>query len=89
MLNKLNGFRPAGLEPYTGPVDYDLIITAPEQYYAYNGSLTTPPCSEGVLWVVLKNPVTASREQIDQFHGAMEVDTNRPIQPRNARTILE
>ena len=89
MLNQLNGFRPAGLEPYTGLVDYNLIITGPDQYYAYNGSLTTPPCSEGVLWVVLKNPVTASREQIDQFHDAMEADTNRPIQPRNARTILE
>jgi carbonic anhydrase len=89
MLNQLNGFRPAGLEPYTGPVDYNLIVTARTQYYVYNGSLTTPPCSEGVLWAVLKNPVTASGEQIDQFHAAMEADTNRPIQPRNARTILE
>jgi len=89
MLNQLNGFRPAGLEPYTGPVDYNLIVTARDQYYAYNGSLTTPPCSEGVLWVVLKSPVTASREQIDRFHDKMGADTNRPIQPRNARTILE
>ena len=88
-LYQLNGFRPAGLEPYTGPVDYNQLVTARDQYYAYNGSLTTPPCSEGVLWVVLKNPVTASREQIDRFHNAMGADTNRPIQPRNARTILE
>ena len=88
-LNQLNGFRPAGLEPYTGPVDYNQLITSRDQYYAYNGSLTTPPCSEGVTWVVLKIPVTASREQIDRFHDAMGADTNRPIQPRNARTILE
>jgi len=89
MLNQLNGFRPAGMEPYNGPVDYNRLITGLDEYYAYNGSLTTPPCSEGVVWVVLKNPVTASREQIDRFHDAMGADTNRPIQPRNARTILE
>jgi carbonic anhydrase len=89
MLDQLTGFRPAGMEPYTGPVDYNLVVTSRDQYYTYNGSLTTPPCSEGVLWVVLKNPITASKEQIDRFHDTMGADTNRPIQPRNARTILE
>lgn len=89
MLDQLNGFRPTGLPPYTGPVDYNLLITSLDEYYAYNGSLTTPPCSEGVVWIVLKHPVTASREQIDRFHDEMGADTNRPIQPRNARTILE
>ena len=89
MLNQLTGFRPAGMAPYTGLIDYNDVITGLGEYYTYNGSLTTPPCSEGVLWVVLKNPITASREQIDRFHEAMGADTNRPIQPRNARTILE
>ena len=89
MLNQLTGFRPAGMAPYTGPIYYNKLITSRGEYYTYNGSLTTPPCSEGVLWVVLKNPITASREQIDRFHEAMGADTNRPIQPRNARTILE
>ena len=89
MLKQLTGFRPAGMPPYTGPIDYNKLITARDEYYTYNGSLTTPPCSEGVLWVVLKNPITASSEQIDRFHDAMGADTNRPIQPRNARTILD
>ena len=89
MLNQLTGFRPTGMAPYSGPIDYNDVITELGEYYTYNGSLTTPPCSEGVLWVVLKNPITASREQIDRFHEAMGADTNRPIQPRNARTILE
>ena len=89
MLDQLNGFRRPGVAPYTGPVDYNTIITSPDEYYTYNGSLTTPPCSEGVLWVVLKNPISASREQIDRFHELMGADTNRPIQPRNARIILE
>jgi len=89
MLNQLNGFRPAGMDQYKGPIDYNKLITSRGEYYTYNGSLTTPPCSEGVLWVVLKNPITASREQIDRFHNEMGADTNRPIQPRNARTILD
>ncbi len=89
LLHQLNGFRPPGMAPYDGPIDYNALITARDQYYSYNGSLTTPPCSEGVRWVVLKNAITASREQIDRFHSAMGADTNRPIQPRNSRTILE
>jgi len=89
MLDRLSGFRPAGLAPYTGPVDYNRLITSRDEYYTYNGSLTTPPCSEGVVWIVLKNPVTASREQIDRFRDAIGADSNRPIQPRNARTILD
>ena len=89
MLNQLNGFTPAGMEPYTGPIDYNNLISPRDEYYTYNGSLTTPPCSEGVLWVVVKNPITASREQIDRFHDEMGADTNRPTQPRNARTILD
>lgn len=89
VLNQLAGFRPTDMEPYIGPVDYNQIATSRDQYYTYNGSLTTPPCSEGVLWVVLKNPIYASQEQIDRFYNAMGADTNRPIQPRNARTILQ
>ena len=89
MLNQLNGFRPPGMAPYEGPIDYNDVVTNRGEYYTYNGSLTTPPCSEGVLWVILKNPITASKEQIERFHDKMGADTNRPIQPRNARTILE
>ena len=81
MLNQLNGFRPPGMAPYEGPIDYNDVVT--------NRSLTTPPCSEGVLWVIRQNPIPASKEQIDRFHDKMGADTNRPIQPRNARTILE
>jgi len=88
MLDQLNGFRQSGLAPYTGPVDFNTLITSRDEYYTCNGSLTTPPCSEGVLWIVLKNPIKASREQIDRFHDLMGADTNRPLQPRNARVIL-
>jgi carbonic anhydrase len=57
-------------------------------YYRFNGSLTTPPCSEGVRWLVLKNSTTASKTQIEQFSKAVGVANNRPTQPVNARPIL-
>ncbi|PIX04778.1 MAG: carbonic anhydrase, partial [Gallionellales bacterium CG_4_8_14_3_um_filter_54_18] len=58
-------------------------------YYRFSGSLTTPPCSEGVIWLVMKQPVTASKEQIEKFAHAMHHPNNRPVQPTNARLILE
>ena len=58
-------------------------------YYRFNGSLTTPPCTEGVRWIVMKKPVFVSKSQIEAFKTIMEHDNNRPVQPANARTILE
>ena len=58
-------------------------------YYRYNGSLTTPPCTEGVWWMVLKSPVTASEDQIKQFVRAIGHHNNRPLQPVNARPLLK
>lgn len=58
-------------------------------YYRFSGSLTTPPCSEGVRWLVLKTPLTASKEQIEAFKHAVKHDNNRPIQELNGRVIIE
>lgn len=57
-------------------------------YYHYFGSLTTPPCSEGVNWSVLKSPIEVSEEQIAKFRSVMGVDTNRPVLPVNTRFVL-
>lgn len=57
-------------------------------YYRFNGSLTTPPCSEGVRWLVMKQPMTASKAQIDEFAHVMHHPNNRPVQALNARAVL-
>lgn len=54
--------------------------------YSYSGSLTTPPCSEGVNWNVMATPIQASSEQIEAFAKIMGHNA-RPIQPVNARAI--
>lgn len=56
-------------------------------YYSYQGSLTTPPCSEGVSWYVIRNAVPASSNQIDKFTRIFR-NNARPAQPLHGRTIL-
>ena len=57
-------------------------------YYRYSGSLTSPPCSEGVRWIVMKTPLSASPEQIAVFVNTLQ-HNNRPIQPLNGRMVVE
>ena len=71
------------------PVNAASLLPAKLDYYRFNGSLTTPPCSEGVRWLVLKHPVTASKAQIETFTRLMGGSNNRPVQPVNARPVLQ
>jgi carbonic anhydrase len=57
-------------------------------YYTFNGSLTTPPCSENVRWFVLKSPVEASEAQLKEFTSRYS-HNNRPTQPLNGRVVEE
>ena len=60
-----------------------------KEYFKINGSLTAPPCSEGVTWLVLKKPIEASTSQINQLTKRFPKGNSRPIMPLNARVILE
>lgn len=62
------------------------LLPANRTYFTFNGSLTTPPCSESVRWFVLKNPVTMSKDQVAAFRKIYPLN-NRPIQPVNGRKI--
>ncbi|MFI0547109.1 MAG: carbonic anhydrase [Brachymonas sp.] len=70
------------------PVDIQALL--PEQYafYRFSGSLTTPPCSEGVVWLVLTQTASASAAQIQQLRSALRHTNNRPLQPLNGRVIV-
>ncbi len=58
------------------------------EFYKYSGSLTTPPCSEGVYWMVFKQPIQASAEQIQQMNELMG-ENSRPVQQTNSRAVLK
>lgn len=65
------------------------ILPQDKSYYRFNGSLTTPPCSEGVRWFVMQNYSHISKAQVKQFADLMHGHDNRPVQPLNARKVLK
>jgi carbonic anhydrase len=67
-------------------VDPRELLPADLGYFAYNGSLTTPPCSEGVKWLVLARPMTASAEQLAALQKQVEPNARAP-QKVNERLI--
>jgi carbonic anhydrase len=69
-----------------GGVDILNVLPGRHDVYRYAGSLTTPPCSEGVDWFVLKEHATASAAQIEAFRSIMRHD-NRPTQPLAGRAV--
>lgn len=56
-------------------------------FYYYDGSFTTPPCTEDVNWIVMEQPVEAAKEQIEAIHKIIKND-NRPIQKLNDRPLF-
>jgi carbonic anhydrase len=80
-----------------GSVNARDVLPQSKKYYHYSGSLTTPPCSEGVRWFVLQEPVFVSQAAIDRLHQIISLfphydgfpDNNRPVRPINGRVILK
>jgi len=68
--------------------DLDALLPQDRSYYRFNGSLTTPPCSEGVRWLVLSQPLSIDSAQVDAFAAAVHGHNNRPVQPLHARIVL-
>ncbi len=77
------------LETISGvTVNAEDLLPQDQSYYRYNGSFTTPPCTEGVKWFVLSTPVELSEAQVAAFEKIYE-GNYRPVQPFNDRTFLE
>ena len=68
--------------------DPGALIPAARGYYAYDGSETAPPCTEGVRWLVMKQPLALSATQLATLQGLFPTNA-RPVQPLNGRTVQE
>ena len=69
-------------------LDMNALLPTERSYFTYMGSLTTPPCSEGVLWMVMKTPMPISNDQIGIFARLYPMNA-RPIQSVSGRLIKE
>lgn len=69
-------------------IDLNQMLPVKREYFTYMGSLTTPPCTEGVLWLVMRTPIQVSPEQIGIF-SRLYPNNTRPIQPAHGRLIKE
>jgi len=78
---KLAEVSVAGME-----IDPSELLPADRAYYTFPGSLTTPPCSEGVTWYVLRAPATLSEGEIERF-GSVYPMNARPVQPVHDRVV--
>ena len=62
------------------------LLPAGRGYFRYSGSLTTPPCTEPVLWYVMSEPLDISPEQLQRIALAVGMNA-RPVQPLNGRMV--
>jgi carbonic anhydrase len=67
-------------------IDVNQLLPAEKNYFTYMGSLTEPPCTENVLWLVLKNPIYVSEEQVKNFDRMYPMNA-RPLQPKGDRLV--
>ena len=88
LLAPLMSFIPTSEGEYTSDMTLNAadLLPVDRSYYTYSGSLTTPPCSEIVTWVVMQNTITASQAQLDALSGILH-NNFRPLQALNGRTI--
>lgn len=68
-------------------IDLQALLPSNQTTYFYNGSLTTPPCTEEVKWIVFEEPIEMSKEQIQAYQRTFP-ENQRPVQPLNEREII-
>ena len=75
-------------QPASQPIDPAALLPADRAYATYMGSLTTPPCSEDVLWLVMRQPLSVTQAQIDVFTHLYPMNA-RPLQSAAGRLIKQ
>jgi carbonic anhydrase len=86
-----NATTTEGTTTFTGTaIDANSFLPSDKSYYAFKGSLTTPPCTEGVVWRVLTNTISATTAQKDAFQSKIGGHANaRPVQTLGSRTVTK
>ncbi|MGE0681343.1 MAG: carbonic anhydrase [Candidatus Binatia bacterium] len=72
---------------FAATLDASALLPTDHRAYRYTGSLTTPPCSENVKWLLMESPITVSQAQVQVFQKLFP-SNSRPIQPVNNRVVL-
>jgi len=72
----------------SAPMELAQLLPAERGYYTFMGSLTTPPCSENVLWLVMRQPLTVGAQQLGIFAKLYPMNA-RPVQPAGGRIVKE
>ncbi|MEC5423882.1 carbonic anhydrase family protein [Virgibacillus sp. C22-A2] len=73
--------------PIDEPINLQNLLPEDQTSFHYNGSLTTPPCTEEVKWIIFEEPIEMSKEQIEAFQEIFE-ENHRPVQPLNEREVI-
>jgi carbonic anhydrase len=89
LLSDLPKVKGARKDDSSVTVDLAKLLPENRAYLAYDGSLTTPPCTEGIRWYVLRSPMGITGEQLGAFVTVPHLNpTNRPVQPLAGRKVL-
>ena len=86
LWNNLPAHKELEVDVKGAQIDPADLLPRDRGYYTFEGSLTTPPCSEGVTWYVLKSPAQLSSGEIARFAKAYPMNA-RPVQPLNGRVV--
>jgi carbonic anhydrase len=85
-LKPLFSNLPTKDDPKKVDIDLNALLPKDHTHFAYAGSLTTPPCTEGVQWLLMVTQSGVSQAQVDAFHTRYAAN-NRPTQPGHGRKV--
>ena len=89
VLNNIPLERRGAVDVTLHKLDMERWLPEDRRYFTFIGSLTTPPCTENVLWIVFQQPMQLSPDQLAIFHRLYNTPNVRPVQPLHSRIIKE